>query len=153
MGSVINSAHKLCIYGLEEIQFFLQKKLGIKASQWVRHSWNYLLMIPKPFHRQMMFLDSFRVMLSRKRRKSQVWNQINQQKNSTRKYLKYFFPFLLLACITEISFQVIISNVYFTDMRSFILSCFLNIQNVPTWNLTHSIRYSAFADAALKSLN
>lgn len=52
MGSVINSAHKLCIYGLEEIQFFLQKKLGVKASQWVRHSWNYLLMIPKPFHRQ-----------------------------------------------------------------------------------------------------
>lgn len=100
-----------------------------------------------------MFLCSSRVMLSRKGRKSQVWNQINQQKISTRKYLKYFFPSLLLACTPEISLQVIISNVCFTGMRNFILSCFLNIQSVPTWNLTPSIRYSAFADAALQCLN
>lgn len=56
MGSVINSAHKLCIYGIVlrvgRNSLLPQKKLGVKASQWVRHSWNYLLMIPKPFHRQ-----------------------------------------------------------------------------------------------------
>lgn len=131
------------------------EEIEVKTSQWLRQKapcWNYFLLMPKPFHR-LKFLCSFRVMLSRKGRKSQVWNQINQQKISTRKYFKYFFPFFLLVCITEISFQVIISNVYFTDMRNFILSCLLNIQNVPTWNLTHSIRYSACADAVLKCLN
>lgn len=159
IGSVINSAHKLCISGMVlrvgRSSLLFPEEIEVKTSQWLRQKapcWNYFLLMPKPFHR-LIFLCSFRVMLSRKGRKSQVWNQINQQKISTRKYFKYFFPFFLLVCITEISFQVLISNVYFTDMRNFILSCLLNIQNVPTWNLTHSIRYSACADAVLKCLN
>lgn len=42
-------------------------------------------------HEDNIFMCSFRVILSRKKRKSPVWNHINQQKTSTRKYLKYSF--------------------------------------------------------------